>query len=71
MITLLPALRTGLKTGMNFTGLVGKPVSKITFFGVKYIQDLREPGGTPPRRIPRGTPLPPPIDSNCYPRLNK
>ena len=56
MITLLPALRTGLKTGMNFRGLVRKPVSKITFFGVKYIQDIQ---AHPHEEFP-GVPPPPP-----------
>ena len=60
MITLLPALRTGLKTGMNFRGLVRKPVSKITFFGVKYIQDLGNRAAHPHEEFPGATPPPPP-----------
>ena len=67
-------LMTGLKTGMNFRGLVWKPVSKITFFGVKYFQDLGNRAAHPHEEFP-GVPLPPPphppIDSKCYPRLNK
>ena len=32
----------------------------MTFLGLKKGQDFGEPGGTPPPRIPRSTPLPPP-----------
>ena len=46
----------GLKTGMDFRGLVWKPVWKITFFGLKSGQVFR--GGTLPPNIPRSTPPP-------------
>ena len=37
---IISALRPGLKTGMEFRGLVWKRVCKITFFGLKSGQDL-------------------------------
>ena len=37
---IISALRPGLKTGMEFRGLVWKRVWKITFFGLKSGQDL-------------------------------
>ena len=32
----------------------------MTYLGLKQGQDFGEPGGTPPPRIPRSSPLPPP-----------
>ena len=50
------AERPGLKTGMDFGGLVWKRVWKITFFLSDIEAGFGEPGGTPPQRIPRSTP---------------
>ena len=49
---IISASRPGLKTGMDFRGLVWKRVWKITFFGLKSGHDL---GGTPLPRILRST----------------
>ena len=48
----------GLKTGMDFRGLVWKRVWKMTFFGLKSGQDLESRGGTRSRRqaVSRSTP---------------
>ena len=39
MMTCKTTLRPGLKTGMDFRGLVSKRVWKMTFFGLKGVQD--------------------------------
>ena len=49
----------GLKTGMDFRGLVWKRVWKIAFFGLKSGQDLENPSAHPYQEFP-GVPSPPP-----------
>ena len=49
--------RSGLKTGLDFRGLVWKRVWKITFFGVKYGQDLENLVAHPHQEFP-GVPSP-------------
>ena len=46
----------GLKTGMDFRGLVLKRVSKITFFGLKLGHDLRKREAHPHQEFPEVTP---------------
>ena len=61
----ISAQRPGLKTGMDFRGLVWKRVWKITFFGLKSSQDLKnrvahphqEFLGEPPRHPYAESPL--------------
>ena len=64
---LISAQRSGLKTGMNFRGLVWQQVWKIKFFGLKYGQDLKNRPAPPPQEFPGETP-PPPLakDLICY-----
>ena len=50
---LISAYRPGLKTGMDFRGLVGKRVWKITFFGLKQGQDLENWTAHPQQEFPR------------------
>ena len=45
---------------MDFRGLVRKWVWKITFFGLKSCQDLRNRAAHPYQEFPRVTPPPPP-----------
>ena len=62
---LISAQRSGLKTGMNFRGLVWQQVWKITFFGLKYRQDLENRTAHPHQEFPGVTP-PPANDLICY-----
>ena len=53
---IISAWRPGLKTGMDFRGLVWKRVRKITFLGLKSGQDLEKRAAHRQPRIPRSTP---------------
>ena len=55
---LISSQRSGLKTGMNFRGLVWQQVWKITFFGLKYRQDLENRTAHPHQEFPGVTPPP-------------
>ena len=50
----------GLKTGMDFRGLVWKRVWKITFFDLKSGQDLKNRAHTPTKNFQEYPPPPPP-----------
>ena len=56
-VNTISALRPGLKTGMDFRGLVRKRVRKITLSGLKSGQDLENRAAYPHREFP-GFPLP-------------
>ena len=49
---IISALRPGLKTGMDFRGLVWKRGWKITFFGLKLGQDLKNRAAHPHQEFP-------------------
>ena len=55
---IISAWRPGLKTGMDYRGLVRKRVWKITFFGLKSGQDLENRAAHPHQEFPR---VPPPL----------
>ena len=49
---------SGLKTGKDFWGQVWKRVGKMAFFLSEIGPGFGDAGGTPPPKIPRGTPPP-------------
>ena len=53
---IISSYRPGVKTGMDFKGLVWKRVLKITLFGLKSGRYLENWAAHPPPRIPRSTP---------------
>ena len=59
---IISASRPGLKTGMDFTGLVWKQVWIIKLFGIKSDQDLKKRAAHPYQEFP-GVPPSPPRDS--------
>ena len=68
----------GLKTGMDFRGQVWKQMWKMTFFGLKYGQDLENrvahphqtflgvPGETVPCNVYKGTVYNPGVQKSCW-----
>ena len=57
---IISAERPGLKTDMDFKGLVRKQVWKVTFFGLKSGHNLENPAAHPQQEFPEVPPPPPP-----------